>query len=88
MDVMDRDQTIEFLRRHVKTEMLMKHLLSVEASMRGYARKFGDDQDRWAIAGLLQTSTGKSALHRRTTQSTAQKFCGSTAIRRTSSVRC
>ncbi len=53
MDVMDREQTIEFLRRHVKTEMLMKHLLSVEASMRGYARKFGEDENRWAIAGLL-----------------------------------
>ena len=53
MDVMDRDQTIEFLRNHVKTEMLMKHLYSVEASMRGYARKFGEDEDRWGIAGLL-----------------------------------
>jgi putative nucleotidyltransferase with HDIG domain len=53
MDVMDRQQTIEFLRQHVKTEMLMKHLYAVEASMRGYARKFGDDEDRWGIAGLL-----------------------------------
>ena len=50
---MDREQTLEFLRRHVKTEMLMKHLLTVEAAMRGYARKFGEDEDRWAIAGLL-----------------------------------
>ena len=53
MDVMERSQTIEFLHRHVKTNMLMKHLLSVEASMRGYARKFREDEDRWAIAGLL-----------------------------------
>ena len=53
MNVMDRDQTVEFLRRHVKTEMLFKHLLTVEASMRGYARKFGEDEDRWGIAGLL-----------------------------------
>ncbi len=53
MDVMDREQTIEFLRRHVKTEMLMKHLLSVEASMCGYARKFGEDENRWGVAGLL-----------------------------------
>ena len=53
MDVMNREQTLEFLSHHVKTEMLMKHLFSVEASMRGYARKFQEDEDRWAIAGLL-----------------------------------
>jgi site-specific DNA recombinase len=32
MDVMDREQTLEFLRRHVKTDMLMKHLLSVDTA--------------------------------------------------------
>ena len=47
---MDRDQTLEFLRQHVKTDMLMKHLLSVEAAMRGYAHKY---EERWGIAGLL-----------------------------------
>ena len=53
MDVMDREHTLEFLRQHVKTDMLMKHLFTVEAAMRGYARKFGEDEERWAIAGLL-----------------------------------
>ena len=53
MDVMDRDNTVAFLRQHVKTEMLMKHLFTVEAAMRGYARKFGEDEDTWGIAGLL-----------------------------------
>lgn len=53
MDPMDRDQTLNFLRQHVKTEMLMKHLLAVEAAMRGYARKFAEDEDRWGTAGLL-----------------------------------
>ncbi len=53
MDEMSRDSTIEFLRQHVKTEMLMKHLYTVEAAMRGYARRYGEDEDRWGIAGLL-----------------------------------
>ncbi len=53
MDVMDRDNTVAFLRLHVKTEMLMKHLFTVESAMRGYARKFGEDEDLWGIAGLL-----------------------------------
>ena len=35
MDVMSREQTLEFLRSHVKTEMLMKHLYAVETGSRG-----------------------------------------------------
>ncbi len=31
MDVMNRDETLEFFSQHVKTDMLMKHLFSVEA---------------------------------------------------------
>jgi hypothetical protein len=31
MDMMDRGRKIEFLRQHVKTEMLIKHLYAVEA---------------------------------------------------------
>ena len=53
MDVMDRAQTLEFLDQHVQTDMLLKHLFTVEAAMRGYARKYGEDEERWAIAGLL-----------------------------------
>ena len=53
MEMMSRAGTLQFLERHVKTDMLMKHLLSVEASMRGYARKYGEDEERWGIAGLL-----------------------------------
>ncbi len=50
---MDRESTLEDLQEFVKSESLMKHLLAVEASMRAYARKFGEDEDEWGIAGLL-----------------------------------
>ena len=53
MEIMNRDKIVEFLGQHVKTDMLMKHLLSVEASMQGYARRYGEDEERWGIAGLL-----------------------------------
>jgi predicted hydrolase (HD superfamily) len=53
LSVTDRSETIDFLQHHVKTDMLMKHLLCVEASMRGYAGKFGETADWWGIAGLL-----------------------------------
>ena len=35
MDVMNRDQTLEFLRSHVKTDMLMKRHYNVYAGRRG-----------------------------------------------------
>ncbi len=50
---MDRESTIKFLQKHVKTDVLMRHLLGVEAAMRGYARKFGEDEEEWGIAGLV-----------------------------------
>ena len=50
---MDRESTIRFLQKHVKTRVLMRHLLGVEAAMQGYARKYGEDEERWGIAGLV-----------------------------------
>ena len=50
---MDRESTLKDLKEYVKTEVLMRHLLGVEAAMRAYARKFGEDEERWGIAGLL-----------------------------------
>ena len=50
---MDRQSTVEMLREFVKSESLWRHLIAVEAAMRAYARKFGEDEERWGIAGLL-----------------------------------
>ena len=36
-----------------KSEQLKRHMLSVEAAMRAYARKYGGDEERWAVTGLI-----------------------------------
>ena len=50
---MDRASTLKDLAEYVKSDMLMRHLLGVEAAMRAYARQYGEDEERWGIAGLL-----------------------------------
>jgi len=50
---MDHETAYSIVKEYVKNEGLIKHMLSVEAAMRGYAVKFGEDPDYWALAGLL-----------------------------------
>ncbi len=50
---MKRNDALLILDRYVKKESLYKHNLAVEAAMRFYAQKFGDDVELWGNAGLL-----------------------------------
>lgn len=49
----DRRAAWDLLCEFTKTEPLRKHALAVEAAMRAYARKYGGDEEQWAIVGLL-----------------------------------
>jgi putative nucleotidyltransferase with HDIG domain len=50
---MDREKAWEILCEYTKTEPLRKHGLAVEAAMRAYARKYGEDEETWGCVGLL-----------------------------------
>jgi len=50
---MDRSEALSIVREFIKNENLVRHMLAVEAAMRFYAEKFGEEMEVWAIAGLL-----------------------------------
>ncbi len=50
---MTRDEALSLVREYVKNEGLIRHMLSVEACMRFYAEKFGEDPELWGLIGLL-----------------------------------
>jgi predicted hydrolase (HD superfamily) len=48
-----RDDALALVHEYTASDSLRKHMLSVEAAMRAYARKFSEDEDRWGITGLV-----------------------------------
>src|SRR3954468_18987695 len=50
---MDRDAAWALLTEYTKGDSLLKHAMGVEAAVRGYARRFGANEDEWGIVGLL-----------------------------------
>ncbi len=50
---MSRTDDLALLREYTTSESLIKHMLAVEAACRAYARKFGEDEEKWGTVGLL-----------------------------------
>ena len=50
---LSRDRAWDTLTRYTKSEALLRHALAVEASVRAYARKFGEDEELWGVTALL-----------------------------------
>ncbi len=49
----DRNEAWCLLTEFTQSESLRKHAMAVEACMRAYARKFGEDADLWGVVGLI-----------------------------------
>jgi len=50
---MERTEALAIMTEHVGAEGLRRHMLAVEAAMRGYAQRLGEDPEIWGMAGLL-----------------------------------
>jgi predicted hydrolase (HD superfamily) len=48
-----RADALQIVHQFTQSDSLRKHMLSVEAAMRAYAEKFGEDPERWGLAGLV-----------------------------------
>ena len=50
---MPRNEAVDLLHEYVKSPNMVKHSLAAEAVMRKLARRLGQDEEKWALAGLL-----------------------------------
>ena len=48
-----RESALALMREYTASESLRAHMLSVEAAMRAYAMRFGEDPERWGLTGLI-----------------------------------
>jgi putative nucleotidyltransferase with HDIG domain len=48
-----RSEALALMQEFTSNESLRKHMLAVEAAMRSYAERFGEDPERWGLAGLI-----------------------------------
>ncbi|MEE9198949.1 MAG: HDIG domain-containing metalloprotein [Dehalococcoidia bacterium] len=48
-----REEAFALLKEFTKSDSLVKHGIGVEAAMRAYARKYGEDEEKWGLVGLL-----------------------------------
>ena len=50
---MSREEALKLLKENLFNQNLIKHCFAVEAIMRALAQKFGEDEEKWALTGLL-----------------------------------
>ena len=56
----DRNEALTLLRSHLAGENMIKHCLAAEAVLRAMARRLGEDEEQWGLAGLLHDLDSES----------------------------
>jgi putative nucleotidyltransferase with HDIG domain len=51
--VLEREPAWQLVCEYTASPALRRHMLAVEAAMRAYARRYGEDEDKWGVVGLL-----------------------------------
>jgi putative nucleotidyltransferase with HDIG domain len=51
--MLNRPDALSLMHEYTASDSLRKHMLAVEGAMRAYAERFGEDVERWGLAGLL-----------------------------------
>lgn len=50
---MTYQEALELMHEYTQSDALRKHMYAVEIAMRAYAKKYGEDEEQWAIVGVL-----------------------------------
>lgn len=50
---MTRDEAVGLLKQHIRDERMLNHSYAAEVVLRALARRLGQDEERWGLAGLL-----------------------------------
>jgi len=52
-DMPTRAEAFALMQEYTESVNLRKHMYAVEAAMRAYARKYGEDEELWGVVGLI-----------------------------------
>lgn len=52
-EIPSREQALALMHEYTENENLRKHMYAVEAAMRAYARRYGEDEELWGVTGLI-----------------------------------
>lgn len=50
---MNRSEALALVNKYTTNKNLVKHMLAVEAALKAYAKKFGEDEEKWGVCGIL-----------------------------------